>query len=66
MHQRHFPPYEAVPVARAEVLLRHPQVRRALEKLRAASRRPTQAMNYDADARHENPADIARHFLNGS
>src|SRR6187431_337547 len=32
-NRRYFPPYEAVPVARASMLLRYPQVRRALEKL---------------------------------
>jgi osmoprotectant transport system permease protein len=65
-NRHYFPPYEAVPVARAEVLLRHPQVRRALEKLAGRiTAADMQAMNYAADTRHENPADIARRFLNG-
>ena len=32
-NRRYFPPYDAVPVARATTLLRYPQVRRALEGL---------------------------------
>ena len=61
---RYFPPYDAVPVARAATLLRYPQVRRALEglagRITAADMRE---MNHAADAQRENPADIARRFL---
>ena len=63
-NRRYFPPYEAVPVARAETLLRHPQVRQAIEGL--AGRITADAMremNYAADALKQNPADIARAFL---
>ena len=64
-NRRYFPPYDAVPVASAATLLRYPQVRRALEglagRITAADMRE---MNYAADAQHENPADIARRFLN--
>jgi len=63
-NRHYFPPYDAVPVARASTLLRYPQVRRALEgmagRISAADMRE---MNDAADARHENPADIARRFL---
>jgi osmoprotectant transport system permease protein len=63
-NRRYFPPYEAVPVARAAVLLRYPQVRRALERLAGRiSATDMQEMNYAADAGHEHPADIARRFL---
>jgi osmoprotectant transport system permease protein len=63
-NRRYFPPYEAVPVARAAVLLRYPQVRRALERLAGRiTAADMQEMNYAADARHENPSDIARRFL---
>lgn len=64
-NRRYFPPYDAVPVARASTLLRYPQVRRALEglagRITAAGMRE---MNYAADAQGEHPADIARRFLN--
>jgi glycine betaine/choline ABC-type transport system substrate-binding protein len=62
----YFPPYDAVPVARTDTLLRYPQVRRALEglggKINAADMR---AMNNAADARRDDPAVIARRFLEG-
>jgi osmoprotectant transport system permease protein len=62
---RHFfPPYDAAPVARAETLLRYPQVHRALDTLAGrVSLGAMQAMNYAADALHEDPAAIAKRFL---
>jgi osmoprotectant transport system permease protein len=62
--RRYFPPYDAVPVARAATLLRYPQVRMALEGLggRISADRMRE-MNHAAEALHENPADIARRFL---
>jgi osmoprotectant transport system permease protein len=63
-NRRYFPPYDAVPVARASTLLRYPQVRRALEGLAGRiSADDMRDMNYAADARKENPGDIARRFL---
>jgi osmoprotectant transport system permease protein len=63
-NRRYFPPYEAVPVTTAAVLLRHPEVKRSLEalagRITAADMR---AMNYAADAGHEDPAEIAGRFL---
>jgi osmoprotectant transport system permease protein len=65
-NRHYFPPYDAVPVARAAMLLRYPQVRKALEGLAGKiSAGQMQEMNYAADAQHENPADIARRFLAG-
>ena len=65
-NRHYFPPYDAVPVARAEMLLRHPEVKRALDGL--AGRITAQAMremNDAADAKQEDPAAIARRFLDG-
>ena len=63
-NRRYFPPYDAVPVARASTLLRYPRVRQALATLGGRiSASDMQEMNYAADAKHENPADIARRFL---
>ena len=60
----YFPPYDAVPVARTDTLLRYPQVRRALESLAGRiSAADMRAMNNAADARREDPAAIARRFL---
>ena len=63
-NRRYFPPYDAVPVARASTLLRYPQMREALENLAGRiSADDMREMNYAADARRENPADVARRFL---
>src|SRR5215831_16872683 len=63
---RHFfPPYDAVPVARAATLLRYPQIRTALEGLAGRiSADDMREMNYTADAQRENPDVVARRFLN--
>src|SRR5688572_10288418 len=53
-NRRYFPPYEAVPVTRAAVLLRYPQVRRALERLAGRiTAANMQEMNDAADAGHD-------------
>jgi osmoprotectant transport system permease protein len=63
-NRHYFPPYDAVPVARAATLLRHPEVRRALMSLAGAiSAADMRAMNNAADAGKEDPAAIAREFL---
>jgi len=63
-NRRYFPPYDAVPVARAEILLRHPEAKRALEMLAGRiSADEMRAMNHAADARRDDPAGIARAFL---
>ena len=63
----YFPPYDAVPVARSEMLLRYPDVRRAIESLGG---RVTvdlmREMNHRVEARHEAPAAVARAFLDGT
>ncbi|AMY08000.1 Carnitine transport permease protein OpuCB [Luteitalea pratensis] len=62
----YFPPYDAVPVARSETLLRHPEMRRAIEglagRITAAHMRE---MNYRVEALRQPPADVARAFLAG-
>ncbi len=63
-NRHYFPPYDAAPVARAETLLRYPRVRLALDALAGRiSAADMQAMNYAADALHEDPATIAKRFL---
>jgi osmoprotectant transport system permease protein len=64
-NRRYFPPYDAVPVSRASILLRYPQVKNALEGLAGRiSAADMREMNYAADVLHENPGDLARGFLN--
>jgi energy-coupling factor transporter ATP-binding protein EcfA2 len=63
-NRHYFPPYDAVPVARAATLLRYPEVLRALEGLAGRiSADGMQAMNDAVDARHEDPAEVVRRFL---
>ncbi|HEX6974425.1 MAG TPA: glycine betaine ABC transporter substrate-binding protein [Vicinamibacterales bacterium] len=62
--RHYFPPYDAVPLVRAAVLLAHPEVKDALASLRitvADMRR----MNHAVDAEHRDPRDVAREFLAG-
>jgi osmoprotectant transport system substrate-binding protein/osmoprotectant transport system permease protein len=62
--RRYFPPYDAAAVARAEILLRHPEVRAALERLSGRiSAADMRAMNYAADVEHRDITAVARDFL---
>ena len=62
--RHYFPPYDAAPVARAATLLKYPSVRAALERLAGRiTADDMQAMNYAADAKHEDVAAVAREFL---
>jgi glycine betaine/choline ABC-type transport system substrate-binding protein len=60
----YFPPYDAAAVARADTLLRYPQVRMALEKLSGRiSADDMRGLNYAADVEHRDINAIARAFL---
>jgi len=62
--RHYFPPYDAAAVARAEVLLRYPRVRAALEHLSGrVSADDMRAMNYAADVEHKDVARIVKEFL---
>ena len=62
--RHYFPPYDAVPVARAATLLRYPQVRVALQRLgQRISAADMRAMNQSADGQRLDPAEVARRFL---
>jgi osmoprotectant transport system permease protein len=62
--RHYFPPYDAAAVARAETLLRFPDVRAALEGLSGrVSAADMRAMNYAADVEHRDIAAIVRDFL---
>jgi osmoprotectant transport system permease protein len=63
-NRHYFPPYDAAAVARAEMLLRFPEVRAALEGLSGhVSAADMRAMNYAADVEHRDIAAIVRDFL---
>jgi glycine betaine/choline ABC-type transport system substrate-binding protein len=60
----YFPPYDAAPVVRSELLLAHPEVREALTALAGRiSAEDMQQMNNAVDARHEDAATTVRQFL---
>jgi osmoprotectant transport system substrate-binding protein/osmoprotectant transport system permease protein len=62
--RHYFPPYDAAAVARAETLLRHPEVRTALERLSGRlTAADMRAMNYAADVEHRDITAIVRDFL---
>jgi glycine betaine/choline ABC-type transport system substrate-binding protein len=64
-NRHYFPPYEAAPVARTATLLAHPDVAAALARLAGAvSADDMRAMNYAVDAKRQDPAAVAREFLN--
>ena len=63
-NRRYFPPYDAAAVARAETLLRYPQVRGAIDRLSGrVSPADMRAMNYAADVEHRDVTAIVRDFL---
>jgi glycine betaine/choline ABC-type transport system substrate-binding protein len=62
--KRYFPPYDAVPVVRAPVLMRRPEVRRALTALAGrVSERDMRAMNRAVDLDRRDVAEVVREFL---
>jgi osmoprotectant transport system permease protein len=65
-NRHYFPPYDAAAVARADTLLRHPEVRAALGRLSGrVSAADMRAMNYAADVEHRDIPLIVREFLAG-
>ncbi len=62
--RHYFPAYEAVPLVRASVLLRYPQVAEALRKLGGAvTDADMRRMNYAVDGEKQDPSQVARAFL---
>lgn len=62
--RRYFPPYDAVPVVRTQVLLRHPAIGRALERLAGRiTERDMRRLNYAVDGEKRDVAEVVRAFL---
>lgn len=62
--RRFFPPYDASPVIRNEVLKEHPQIRDITEKLAGTiSTEKMQELNYLVDVKLQSPEKVARQFL---
>jgi osmoprotectant transport system permease protein len=63
-NRRYFPPYDAVALARSATLLRHPEVRRAVERLTGRiTVADMRSMNQAVDAGRQDPAAVAGAFL---
>ncbi len=61
--RHYFPPYEAVPLVRAEALRRWPQIREALDALAGRiTAEDMRAMNEAVDGQHLDPAEVVRAF----
>src|SRR5262249_55376511 len=59
--RNYFPPYEAVPIIRKEVLDRHPEVKKALDELAGKiSDEDMRQLNYAVDGQHRNAPDVVR------
>jgi glycine betaine/choline ABC-type transport system substrate-binding protein len=62
--RHYFPVYDAVPLIRAAVLLRHPEIGDALRRLECAiSAAEMRRMNYAVDGEKQDPARVVRGFL---
>ena len=62
--RHYFPPYEAVPVVRAQTVQQHPEVAQALAELAGKiSDEEMQHMNYAVDGQRRDVADVVREFL---
>jgi len=59
-----FPPYDASPVARNDVLKQHPKLKTILQKLVGKiSTEKMQELNYESDGKMKEPSVVAKEFL---
>jgi osmoprotectant transport system substrate-binding protein len=62
--RHYFPPYEAVPVIRGQLLQEHPEVSHLLSALgNTISDSEMQRMNYEVDGQHRDTQEVVRDFL---
>jgi osmoprotectant transport system substrate-binding protein len=62
--KHYFPPYEAVPIIREQVLARHPEVREALNELAdKISDNDMRQLNYAVDGQKRDVKEVVREFL---
>ncbi|HEX6162577.1 MAG TPA: ABC transporter permease/substrate-binding protein [Vicinamibacterales bacterium] len=62
--RHYFPAYEAVPLVRADVLLKHPAIGEALRRLEGAiSADDMRRMNFAVDGEKQDPGQVVRAFL---
>jgi glycine betaine/choline ABC-type transport system substrate-binding protein len=62
--KHYFPPYDAVPLVRDSVAMKHPEVREALKELGGKiSESAMRRMNYAVDGEHKDVKEVVREFL---
>jgi osmoprotectant transport system substrate-binding protein len=62
--RHYFPPYEAVPIIRQQMLARHPEVEQALNELAGKiSDDDMRQLNYAVDGQHRDVREVVREFL---
>jgi osmoprotectant transport system substrate-binding protein/osmoprotectant transport system permease protein len=62
--KHYFPPYDAVPLLRGAVVMKHPEVRQALKELGGkVSEDRIRRMNYAVDGEHKDVKEVVREFL---
>ncbi len=62
--RHYFPPYEAVPIIRDQILTRHPEVKAALDQLGGKiSDDDMRQLNYAVDGQHHDVKQVVREFL---
>jgi osmoprotectant transport system substrate-binding protein len=65
--KHYFPPYEAVPLIREEVVVKHPEVRKAFAELAGKiSDQTMRRLNFLVDGEHRNVSDVVREFLDST
>ncbi len=62
--RHYFPPYQAVPIIRRQVLAQHPETGKALDELAGKiTENDMRRMNYAVDGEHRDPKEVAAEFL---
>ena len=62
--RHYFPPYEAVPIIRQQMLARHPEVKQALDELAGKiSDDDMRQLNYAVDGLHRDVKEVVQEFL---
>jgi osmoprotectant transport system substrate-binding protein len=63
--RHYFPPYEAVPVIRTEIMQKHPEITSALNDLAGKiSDQEMQQLNYAVDGQHRDAKEVVAEFRN--
>jgi osmoprotectant transport system substrate-binding protein len=62
--KHYFPPYEAVPIIRHDLLARHPEIQGALDQLAGKiSDDEMRQLNYSVDGQHKDATQVVKEFL---